>query len=227
MFQTGYLTISNSIDTIQGNTVSLTIPNTEVKNSIIYFLMPFIGTEDAKSINALCLERAKTLVDSLSNCDPKGFEDAFGSLLADIPYQIHLPYEAYYHTALIFALILADQPYYAEPSTGEGRVDVSLRTAAGSVHVIEIKHRKESKTKNKPPTAEMIDQALRAMLDEAMAQIDDRRYVLPHQGGSYPVYKTAVAVYGRTRVKVEFREAANWTWEKTPHGPRVVMRAGD
>ena len=160
------------------------------------------------------------MVDSLSNRDPMGFEDAFGSLLADIPYQIHLPYEAYYHTALIFALILADQPYYAEPSTGEGRVDVSLRTAAGDVHLIEIKHRKEPKTKkgDKPPTAEMVDQALQAMLDEAMAQIDGRRYALPHQGGGCPVYKTALAVYGRTRVKVEFREAANWTLEKTPHG---------
>ena len=229
MFQTGYLTIKNSIDTTQESTFSLKIPNTEVKNSIIRFLIPSIGTAAAKRINTLCLIQAKTLVDSLSKLDPKGFEKAFGSLLASIPYQIHLPYEAYYHTALIFALILADQPYYAEPSTGDGRVDISLRTAAGNVHVIEIKHQKETKTKkgDKPPTAEMIDQALRAMLDEAMAQIDDRRYVLPHQGGGYPVYKTALAVYGRTRVKVEFREADNLALETMDHGQFVVMRTGD
>ena len=228
MFQTGYLTIHSSIKTDQGQSFNLKIPNVEVKNSVIKFLMPFVETTIASNVNTLCLKHAKALVASLSNLDSRGFEAAFGSFLAQIPYQMHLAYEAYYHTVLSFALILADQSYCAEPSTGDGRADVSLRTAAGNVHVIEIKHRKESKTENgdEPPAAEMIDQALQAMCDEAMAQIDGKRYVLPHQGGGYPVYKTALAVYGRTRVKVEFREADNWTLEETGQGQLVVMRAG-
>ena len=211
MFQTGYLTISNSTNTIYGQFYDLKIPNAEVKNSIIQFLIPFDEIENAKAVNRLCLQQAKALVDSLSNLDPRGFEAAFGSFLAQIPYQIHLPYEAFYHMALIYAFILANQPYYAEPSTGDGRADVSLRTAAGRVHVVEIKHCEAPKTskEEKPTTAKMIDEALQAMCDEAMAQIDGRRYVLPHQGGGAPVYKTALAVYGRTAVKIEFREAEN------------------
>jgi hypothetical protein len=187
--------------------------------SAVFFSQDFFPTHQA-------------LVASLSNLDPRGFEAAFASLLAIIPYQIHLPHEAYYHTALLFALLLADQLYFSEPKAGEGRADVSLRTAAGNVHVIEIKHRQEHrqepKTKKgvKPPTADVIDQALRAMLDEAMAQIDGKRYVWPHLGGGDPVYKTALAVYGRTGVKVEFRKADDWALEETPQGPRVVTRAG-
>ena len=229
MFQTGYLTVVDRIKTVKGKYFSLKIPNTEVKNSIIHFLMPFVEIDIAEEINTRCLNQAKTLVASLSNLDPRGFEAAFGSLLANIPYQIHLPYEAYYHTALVFAFILADQPYFAETSTGDGRADLSLRTAAGNVHVVEIKYQEAPKTLKgeKPPTADMIDKALKAMLDEAMAQIDDKRYVWPHQGGGDAIYKTALAVYGRTGVKVEFREADNWTLEETVYGPRVVSRVGD
>ena len=64
------------------------------------------------------------------------------------------------------------------------------------------------------------------MIDEAMTRIDDRRYVWPRLGGGDSVYKTAVAVYGRTGVKVEFRGADNWTLEETPQGRRVIMRPG-
>ena len=239
MFQTGYLTVRNVIDTIHGTYFILKIPNTEVKNSVIQFLFPFIPREEVQNVNASCLERAKTLVDSLSKRDPKGFEDAFGSLLSGIPCPVNMPYESYCRAALIFALILADQPYYAAPyyadpyydetSIGEGQAAISLRTAAGSVHVVEIKHLIEAKAKigDKPPAAETIDQALQATLGEAMAQFDGRRYVLPDQGEGCPVYKTALAVYGRARVRAEFRQADNWTLKETIYGQCVVMPAGD
>jgi hypothetical protein len=56
--------------------------------------MPFIEIDIAEEINTRCLNQAKALVVSLSNLDPRGFEAAFGSLLANFPYQIHLPYVA-------------------------------------------------------------------------------------------------------------------------------------
>ena len=228
MFQTGYLTVLDRKKTTKGKLFNLKIPNEEVVNSIIYFLMPFVKKETAETINKLTLRHAQAMVASLSNLDPRAFEAAFGAFLAEFPYQIHLAHESYYHMMLIFALILAGQPYYAEPSTGDGRADLSLRTPAGNVHVVEIKHRKAPKTKKgeKPPTAEMIDEALQAMIDEAMTQIDDKRYVWPHLGGGDSVYKTALAVYGRTGVRVELREADNWTLEETPQGRLVVMRPG-
>jgi hypothetical protein len=228
MFQTGYLTINNSYETVDGKFFSLKLPNTEVKNSTIRFLMPFAKIKTPKRVNLFCREQAKALVASLSNLDPRVFEAAFGSFLACLPYQIHVAHEAYYHTVLVLALVLADQPYYAEPSTGDGRADLSLRTAAGNVHVVEIKHREAPKTPKgeKPPTAEMIDEALQTMCNEAMTQIDGKRYVWPHLGGGDSVYKTALAVYGRTWVKIELRQADNWTLEETPQGRLVVMRPG-
>ena len=192
---------------------------------MINFLLPFSETHIDTTIDSLSLNQAKALAASLSNRDSKGFEAAFGSLLASIPYQIHVPYEAYYQTVLIFALLWADQPYYAEQPTGEGRVDVSLRAADGSVHVIEIKHKKEPEAKygGNPPAKDQIDKELRGLVDKAMAQIDFRKYAWPHQGGGAPVYKTALAVYGRTAVKIEFREAENWRLVETPWGSRVVF----
>jgi hypothetical protein len=166
---------------------------------------------------------------SLSNLDPRGFKAAFSSLLASIPHQIHLPCEAFHHTALVFALLLAGQPYYAEESTGDGRADVSLMTAAGNVHVVEIKCRERPNPENgdKPPAEDMVGKALQAMIDEAMDQIDKKKYVLPHQGSGAPVYKTALAACGRTYVRVEFVKADNWTMDKnTLQGPRVEMRPG-
>jgi hypothetical protein len=64
------------------------------------------------------------------------------------------------------------------------------------------------------------------MIDEAMDQIDKKKYVLPHQGSGAPVYKTALAVCGRTYVRVEFVKADNWTLKETDEGPRVVTRPG-
>ncbi|MDR1083552.1 MAG: hypothetical protein LBP22_01530 [Deltaproteobacteria bacterium] len=72
--------------------------------------------------------------------DALKFQAAFESILGDINYHLHLPYEAFHQTVLQLVLDLAGQIYDSEGSASGGRYDLHFRASAWDDDVIELKH---------------------------------------------------------------------------------------
>jgi hypothetical protein len=68
--------------------------------------------------------QARTALDFLVNGNMLGFQDTLESILADINYHLHVPYEAFYQTVFQFVLDPAGQPYDSESPVSDGRYDI-------------------------------------------------------------------------------------------------------
>ena len=141
--------------------------------------------------------------------DEKGFALSFATFLEKIPYDLHLPYEAFYQHMLVFCLILGKRPYSVEQQGGTGRLDLHFTTSSNDDVVIEFKYGKPDEGAKKP-AKKAIRAALEKLTQAAMKQIDDRKYTVRFQGAGNRIIKMAVAVYDRTNVKAAFEVAENW-----------------
>ncbi|MDR1656681.1 MAG: AAA family ATPase [Deltaproteobacteria bacterium] len=104
LFQSGYLTVDKIDKSKIISVFHLRIPNLEVKAGIIQLLL---SMEPIKQPLA-AWEKACRMVSSLIKLDAEGFENAFGSFLAEFPDSSQAPPEAYYHSLFQAALLLAD-----------------------------------------------------------------------------------------------------------------------
>jgi Holliday junction resolvase-like predicted endonuclease len=82
-------------------------------------------------------------------------------LLAHIPYELHVQNEAYYHSMLLLLMKMLGFDIQGEVQTNIGRIDAVWRQPELTV-VAEVKYHAVKSTDS--------------LLDEAMAQIHDRRY---------------------------------------------------
>ncbi len=134
MIQTGYLTIKSARESITGTRYILDFPNQEVKAAFqTYFLAYYINKTpvDTSGYNS-------RLIDSLIDGDPKTFIDIFNSLMAGIPYDLHVKLERYYQT--IFFVIFRTMGVYiqAEARTYDGRID-AFAAYDNSAYIFEFK----------------------------------------------------------------------------------------
>jgi hypothetical protein len=136
--------------------------------------------------------------------DALGFQAAFKSFLSNIPYEMHLPREAFYQLAFLLAMALADQSIEPELSTSEGRIDLHIKDPLGDDFVIEIKYLNK-------------DQKIERMLQAAFDQIESRKYCLKFQGGPGRIWKTALVIARRSEIMISFEEAQNWHLEPDEH----------
>jgi hypothetical protein len=121
MFQTGYLTIKHLKKDPFGHGIiyTLGIPNLEVRQSMMQYLTSSFAiypVEDTATMRAGMLEQ-------LFSGDVSAFETSMRELFAHIPYQLHIPREAYYHSLFLLWLNLLGFEIQAEVSTDKGRID--------------------------------------------------------------------------------------------------------
>jgi len=151
LYQTGYATIKEYFPPLDA--YSLTYPNEEVRQS---FSAALLGSFLAKNFGEEALLFA-TLKKAMASGDAGVFCKNTQSLLASIPYNLHIERESYYHS-ILHTVGLAVGGVVSELATSNGRADLVLQSEK-HVFVIELK----------------IDESA----DAALAQIKDRRYYEP------------------------------------------------
>jgi hypothetical protein len=157
LFQTGYLTVKGQEIVDLEPEYTLDMPNREVRTSMqkhLLFAYTSYPLEDVDNLR-------KTMQRQILLNDAAGLEDSLRQMLAYVPYQIDGKSEAYYHSIFLIWMSMLGFNIQGEIPTNRGRID-AVWEQAGTVVVAELKYGAGKQTE--------------ALLDEALAQIRDRRY---------------------------------------------------
>ncbi len=132
LFQTGYFTISDYDSATKK--YKLGYPNEEVRDSFQKYLLAAFSNKNVTEIE----KTTSQLVLALKEDNVLLFCELLQSLLAHIPYQLHIAQERYYHS--LFQLIgkLLGFDIQSEISTDKGRIDLVFSTV-GHVYLFELK----------------------------------------------------------------------------------------
>ena len=132
------------------------------------------------------MEEMKRLHDNMfrqiKTCDADGLEQSLRSMIARIPYQLHVKNEKYYHSLLLVWLYFLGFKVQGEPSTNLGRIDAVLKLPDMTV-VAEVKY------DAKKPLAKL--------LDEAAQQIHDRKYYEIYLSETNKIILLSIAFSGK------------------------------
>lgn len=137
MWQTGYLTITDSRETPMGIEYDLAIPNQEVRLSFLGGVADFMS----KIQNST---RAKsTIYKSLLACDFTALQTSIKSLFASIPYYLYTNNPMFekegYYVSVFYAYIKSmGFEVFVEQSTNKGRIDMVV-FYPNSIFVVEFK----------------------------------------------------------------------------------------
>ncbi|MDR1820386.1 MAG: ATP-binding protein [Methanobrevibacter sp.] len=184
MFQSGYLTIKN-IETIDfEHNYVLNIPNKEVRDSLIKYLLNIVADYPLNQVNDL---RDRMRRNFLSR-DSEGLNLNFREMLASRPYNLYNDNEAYFHSIFLLWLNLLGFKIEGEVVTNIGQMDAIL-TVDDLAIIVEIKFGKDK---------DKIDD----LLDKALSQIVANRYYEKYL--NYDVVFLGVA-FADKEVKCEFK----------------------
>jgi hypothetical protein len=157
LFQTGYLTIKDAVMEDVEWKYTLAVPNTEVKNSFVQNLFTSYTNLHLDEM----LRVHESMVRQLTSCDAAGLGRSLRTMLAHVPYQLHMEAEKYYHSLLLVWLYFMGFRVQGEISTGTGRIDAVWQLPEMTV-IAEVKYSS--------------GRALEKLLKEAMAQIHNKKY---------------------------------------------------
>ena len=137
MWQTGYLTIHESYESIKGIKYRLSIPNNEVRISLMGSVADFMS----KIHNSELQQEA--IYEHLLVADFSAFESTFKSLFASIPYNLFTnnkmyEYEGYYASLFYAYLKALGLEIVGEDVTNRGRIDLTIKMP-NSIIIIEFK----------------------------------------------------------------------------------------
>ena len=126
LWQTGYLTIKEKIQTIFGVKYKLEIPNTEIQTSLNSLFITYLTTQVSEK-----LRHQENILNMLLSGDMDGFKDALHTLFAAIPYSNFtnnkLPeYEGYYASVVYAYLASLGMTIIPEDITNLGRIDFTM-----------------------------------------------------------------------------------------------------
>ena len=152
IYQSGYLTIKNFDPEFQMYTLGF--PNKEVEEGFTRFLLPCY-TSTRRGQTAFDI---KNFVMDIRKGNTEQFLKRLRSLFADTPYEIVKNLENHYQNVLWLLFKLMGFYVQAEYHTSEGRIDLVLQSPK-FCYVMEFK--------------------LNGTAEEALAQIEDKHYVLP------------------------------------------------
>jgi hypothetical protein len=226
LFQAGYLTVANINKKVKPSQYYLRYPNLEVEAAMANVIFDL---NDPFEKTILKRRQAKAALKFLTEGNALEFQKAMESILSDVNYLLHLPFEAYYQTIFQFVLELSGQAYDSEGPVGDGRYDLHFVSSAGDDYVVEIKYvkaydddkNKEKNHQSNKPSKVILKQItqelarLKAKMaqaaGEAMAQIDLKKYVNKFQGGNNKIYKVALIFGRRTQVASLIEQDKNWS----------------
>jgi hypothetical protein len=132
LYQTGYLTIEAYNEMTKR--FILQYPNKEVELSLSTHLLGIFLKQDAEKIT----HDIDQMRESLFAENIKGFSAILTSLLTNIPYQLHIEREAYYHSILHTIGMLLGFDVQSEVSMSTGRIDMVI-TLPTAIYVMEFK----------------------------------------------------------------------------------------
>jgi hypothetical protein len=188
LFQTGFLTVKNTLD-LSPKEYIVGFPNEEVSGS---FARQFLSTV-AETPDPYSLSFIKSMREALDAGKPERITGPLNALYAALPYHLHLESEAYYHSLFLAVMQFLGFQITGELPTSEGRIDGVLVRPNKKTYLIEFKYVSE-------------DGALDTALADALIQIESRAYASRYVGTDREIYKLAVAVAGRGKVKVAVAE---------------------
>ena len=164
MWQTGYLTIHDTYESMKGIKYKLSIPNNEVRISLMGSVADFMS----KIQNSELLQ--ESIYQALVDSDFKTFEKTFKSLFAAIPYNLFTKnkmyeYEGYYVSVFYSYMKALGIDLVGEDVTNKGRIDLTIKMP-NSIIIIEFK----------------IDGT------SALSQIKDKKYHEKYLDTALPIY---------------------------------------
>ncbi|MDR3366778.1 MAG: ATP-binding protein [Prevotellaceae bacterium] len=179
-FQTGYLTVKKREKSMFDNTLVYTLgfPNEEVRQALVAHLVGSYAACPASDAFSLRERMMRQLFEGSSSA----FERSAQEMFARIPYQLHVPREAYYHSLLLLWLNLLGFKVEAEISTDKGRID-AVWTWGDRVVIAEVKYSIQKKAE--------------PLVEKAFAQLLDRRYHERYAGEGKRILLLAVAFAGK------------------------------
>jgi hypothetical protein len=157
LFQTGYLTVKGVEYSEFGTSYTLGIPNMEVNEALLKRLLLAYGNYPLTQVDAL----RKTTEQRLRDGDEQGFANCIETMLATVPNELKMNCEAHYHALVSIWLRFLGFEIHSELSNNLGRADAVWKQPGLTV-VAELKYHNN---KN-----------MEILLNEAMAQIHERRY---------------------------------------------------
>lgn len=153
LYQAGYLTIQEYNE--QFEEYILRFPNREVQKSFFEDLFIFYSETEASVTDQALHDFKRSILEN----DFEKFFAAFNQFLNIIPYQIHIPKEAYYHTIIYVLIKILGFNADAEVMVGTGRIDLLLRT---------------------PKLVTVIEFKINETADAALSQIKQQKYYAPY-----------------------------------------------
>jgi hypothetical protein len=193
LFQTGYLTIKEVRQTQRSPVYLVDMPNFEVREAFnLQVIAALTGSDNLRTRGAYT-----GIVEALRLGDLQGMLDVLRGLFASIPYQLHIPKEAYYHSIFYALMNVIGLDIRAEVSVAKGRVDAVVELE-DRVYVMEFKY------ENCPPEAtdEQKQKLFEKTLAKAMEQIDEKGYCDRYLGSGRAAYKVAFAFLGRDDIQL-------------------------
>ena len=172
LYQAGYLTIK-SYDPLTCS-YTLGIPNAEVARGFSKSLVRRAAGAQVSEFNGL----VRTISRSLRAHDMEGALRATKAFMAGMPYHLGSHSERGFQTTFWLIFTLLGAQIETEVKTATGRVDTVVK-APDAIYVVEFKYEKSAQ--------------------EALAQIDERGYLLPYAADGRKLYKVGVNFSEKTQ----------------------------
>ncbi|MCL2164483.1 MAG: ATP-binding protein [Oscillospiraceae bacterium] len=194
LFQAGYLTVKETMQTRGAPIYLLGIPNFEVRDAFnMQLLSAMTESGDVRT------EQSKIEIgEALQSGDLRKMLDILRGLFASIPYQLHVSTEAYYHSIFYAAMTILGFDMDVEVSTSKGRVDAVLELE-DKVYVMEFKYQ----SCPAHALAEEKQKLFTAALREGMDQIRDIGYHKKYISSGKTIYLAAFAFLGRDDIELK------------------------
>lgn len=183
IYQSGYLTIKRFNEEFQ--TYILGYPNEEVKYGFLNFITSFYTPINEKEI-PFYIGRFTT---ELRRGDPDAFLTRLRAFFADFPYELNDKTERHYQVVFYLVFKLLGQFVDTEVRSAIGRADAVVKTK-DYIYIFEFK--------------------LNGSAEEAIQQIDNKRYMIPYTADERILIKTGVSF------STEERNINRWIVKRTP-----------
>ena len=172
IYQSGYLTIKGYDERF--GIYRLGFPNREVEEGFIRFLLPFYA-----NVNKVeSLFEVQKFVREVETGDYDSFFHRLQSFFADTTYEVIREQELHYENVLFIVFKLVGFYTKVEYHTNDGRIDLVLQTEK-FIYIMEFK--------------------LSGTAEEALQQINDKRYALPFEADGRKLFKIGINFSEKTR----------------------------
>ena len=172
IYQSGYLTIKGYDERF--GIYRLGFPNREVEEGFIRFLLPFYANVNKVESPF----EVQKFVREVETGDYDSFFHRLQSFFADTTYEVIREQELHYENVLFIVFKLVGFYTKVEYHTNDGRIDLMLQTEK-FIYIMEFK--------------------LNGTAEEALQQINDKRYALPFEADGRKLFKIGINFSEKTR----------------------------